>query len=144
MARLKNNGKMGLIGYLKSLAETNSGQSSKAFAVLASTLISFLMGLTLCFAIGYDVYTDGVIDSDMQDMGILMLCMGGFVGGSSVSKILVLLYFYPFNFIGRYNSTSNFFQKYRYFYHSCFYLRLYISSLASSAKPLGIKPRQSK
>jgi len=87
MARLKNNGKMGLIGYLKSLAETNSGQSSKAFAVLASTLISFLMGLTLCFAIGYDVYTDGVIDSDMQDMGILMLCMGGFVGGSSVSKI---------------------------------------------------------
>lgn len=78
---------MGFIGYLKSLAERNSGQSSKAFAVIASTLISFITGLVLCFAISYDVYVDGVVNSNLEDMGILMLCMGGFVGGSSVSKI---------------------------------------------------------
>lgn len=45
------------------------------------------MGLTLCGAVAYDVALDGKIDSDMQDMGLLMLCMGGFVGGSSASKI---------------------------------------------------------
>lgn len=78
---------MKFINYLKSLAEANSGQSSKAFAVLASTLISFITGLVLCFAISYDVYVDGVVDSNLEDMGILMLCMGGFVGGSSISKI---------------------------------------------------------
>ena len=78
---------MKFINYLQSLAEANSGQSSKAFAVLASTLISFITGLVLCFAISYDVYVDGVVDSNLEDMGILMLCMGGFVGGSSISKI---------------------------------------------------------
>lgn len=78
---------MKFINYLKSLSETNSGQSSKAFAVLASTLISFITGLVLCLAISYDVYVDGVVDSSLEDMGILMLCMGGFVGGSSISKI---------------------------------------------------------
>lgn len=78
---------MNVFGYLKALGETNSGQSSKAFAVVISTIIAGLMGVTLCCAIAYDAYIDGKIDSDMQDMGILMLCMGGFVGGSSVSKI---------------------------------------------------------
>ena len=78
---------MNVFSYLKSLGETNSGQSSKAFAVIVSTIVSGLMGVTLCGAIAYDVYVDGVIDSDLQDMGILMLCLGAFVGGSSVSKI---------------------------------------------------------
>ena len=78
---------MNVFRYLKQLGETDSGQSSKAFAVVVSTIISGLMGLTLCGVIAYDVYVDGKVDSDMQDMGILMLCMGGFVGGSSVSKI---------------------------------------------------------
>ena len=78
---------MNVLQYLKALGETNSGQSSKAFAVVVSTVVSGLMGLTLCGSIAYDSYVDGVIDSDLQDMGILMLCMGGFVGGSSVSKI---------------------------------------------------------
>lgn len=76
-----------IFSYLKSLAEANSGQSSKAFAVVISTIVSAIVGLSIAFAIGYDVFTDGKVDSNLQDMGILMLCMGGFVGGSSVSKI---------------------------------------------------------
>lgn len=78
---------MAIFNYLKLLSQSNSGQSSKAFAVVTSTIVSALMGITLCFAVAYDAWTDGEVDSDLQDMGILMLCMGGFVGGSSVSKI---------------------------------------------------------
>jgi hypothetical protein len=78
---------MGFFRYIKSLGQTNSGQSSKAFAVVISTIVSALMGITLCGVIAYDAYVDGVVNSDLQDMGILMICMGAFVGGSSVSKI---------------------------------------------------------
>ena len=78
---------MKLFRYLKSLNEANSGQSSKAFAVVISAGVSFLIGLTMCFCLGYDAYIDGTVDTNLQDVGILMLCLGGFVGGSSVSKI---------------------------------------------------------
>ncbi len=78
---------MNILRYLKSLAQTNSGQSSKAFTLIVSVIVSAIIGLSISFSIIYDVCSDGKIDSSLQDMGILMLCTGGFIGGSSVSKI---------------------------------------------------------
>ena len=73
--------------YLKSLIETDTGKSSKSFALVMSTLISFIAGLTVCFVICFDVLTNGYVKTDLESTGIFMLCMGGYMAGSGVAKI---------------------------------------------------------
>lgn len=73
--------------YMKSLIETDTGNSSKSFTLVLSAIISFIAGLTMCSVICYDGFKDGIIDTDLEKAGIFMLCMGGYMAGSSVSKI---------------------------------------------------------
>jgi len=79
--------KITMLEYLKSLAKVNSGNSSKSFSVIVSAIIGALMGLCVCFAIIYDVITNGMIKTDLTDMGIFILCIGGYSAGSSVAKV---------------------------------------------------------
>ncbi len=78
---------MGLIRYLGSLIKTDTGNSSKSFTLVLSAIISFIAGLVMCAVIGYDGFKDGVIDTDLENAGIFMLCMGGYMAGGSISKI---------------------------------------------------------
>ena len=78
---------MGLIRYLGSLIKNDTGNSSKSFALVMSTLVSFITSLTICDILVYDVYQNGYIKTDLEKAGIFMLCMGGYMAGSSVSKI---------------------------------------------------------
>jgi aspartate/tyrosine/aromatic aminotransferase len=73
--------------YLASLIKNDTGNSSKSFTLVLSAIISFISGLMICSVIAYDGFKDGVIDTDLQKAGIFMLCMGGYMAGSSVSKI---------------------------------------------------------
>lgn len=78
---------MGLIRYLGSLIKTDTGNSSKSFTLVLSAIISFIAGLVMCAVIGYDGFKDGVIDTDLENAGIFMLCMGSFMAASGVPKI---------------------------------------------------------
>jgi len=78
---------MKLFGYLKSLIKTNTGDSSKSFALVLSTVISFITGLVICFILTYDVLTNGYVKTDLESMGIFMLCVGSYIATSGVPKI---------------------------------------------------------
>ena len=78
---------MRIFKYLASIIKSDTGNSSKSFTLVLSAIISFIAGLTMCVVIAYDGFSDGVIDTDLEKAGIFMLCMGGYMAGSSVSKI---------------------------------------------------------
>lgn len=78
---------MRFLSYMKSLIETDTGNSSRSFTLVLSAIISFISGLVVCFVITYDVITNGYVKTDLEATGIFMLCMGGYMAGGSVSKI---------------------------------------------------------
>ena len=73
--------------FMKSLIETDTGKSSKSFALVMSTIISFISGLVICFVICFDVLTNGYVKTDLESTGIFMLCIGGYMAGSGIPKI---------------------------------------------------------
>lgn len=79
---------MKIIKYMESLVESDTGHSSKSFALLISVIISFFTGMVICFAIAFDVVTNGFIKTDLEEVGIFMLCVGSYVAGSGIPKIL--------------------------------------------------------
>jgi hypothetical protein len=78
---------MGIIKYIGSLIKNDTGNSSKSFTLVLSAIISFISGLVMCSVIAYDGFKDGVIDTNLDNAGIFMLCMGGYMAGGSISKI---------------------------------------------------------
>ena len=78
---------MGIIRYLGSLIKTDTGNSSKSFALVMSTLLSFVVGLIMASVLAYDGFKDGVIDTDLERAGIFMICVGSCVAASGVPKI---------------------------------------------------------
>lgn len=79
---------MGVISYMKSLATTGSGNSSKSFALLLSAIVGALMGLCICFILIYDVAVDGVINTDLDKLGWFLLCTGAYSFGAGAGKII--------------------------------------------------------
>ena len=78
---------MKFVRYVKSLIATDTGNSSKSFTLIMSSIVSFITGLVISFSIVYDVVTNGYIKTDLEQVGIFMLCVGGFMVGSGVPKI---------------------------------------------------------
>ena len=78
---------MGFIKYLGSLIKNDTGNSSKSFALVSSTILSFLAGIIMVSVLAYDGFKDGVINTDLEKAGIFMLCIGSCVAASGVPKI---------------------------------------------------------
>jgi hypothetical protein len=78
---------MGLLKYLGSLIKNDTGNSSKSFALVVSTILSFIVGLTVSAVIAYDGFLDGVINTDLEKAGIFMICVGSCIAASGVPKI---------------------------------------------------------
>ena len=78
---------MGLIRYFGSLIKNDTGNSSKSFALVMSTVMSFITSLVMCGILCYDVYCNGYIKTDLEGAGIFMLCIGSCVAASGVPKI---------------------------------------------------------
>ena len=74
--------------YLKSLVRADSFDSSKSFAMLVGVGTGALIGLCVCFCLVWDVCTNGYIKSDLDGMGIFLLCVGGFMAGGGINKAL--------------------------------------------------------
>ena len=74
--------------YLKSLIRANSLDSSKSFAMLLSVGVGVMLGLCVCFCLLWDVCTNGYLKTDMDSLGLFVLCVGGFMAGGGVNKVL--------------------------------------------------------
>lgn len=51
--------------------------------------MGIVIGLVICFVLVYDVTYDGKVDTDLGDLGIFLLCGGGYILGSGVPKAYV-------------------------------------------------------
>lgn len=78
---------MGLFRYLKSLIQKGTPDNSKSFSMVVSVLVGFITGLCICFVLIYDVVTNGYIKTDLIDLGMFSLCVGGYITGSSLAGI---------------------------------------------------------
>lgn len=56
--------------------------------MVVSVLIGALMGIGVLFCIIWDVVKNGYVKSDLESMGVFLLCVGGYMVGGSVSKIV--------------------------------------------------------
>lgn len=74
--------------YLKSLIKTDTLDSSKSFALVLSCIVGAVMGLCVCFCLIYDVCSNGYIKTDLDSLGIFMLCIGCFMAGGGINKAL--------------------------------------------------------
>lgn len=77
-----------MMEYLKSLIRANSLDSSKSFALVLSVLIGALMGVCVCFCLVWDVCANGRITTDLDSLGVFILCVGGFMAGGGINKAL--------------------------------------------------------
>lgn len=75
------------MAFWHSLISINKPESSKSFTLVISAIVSAIVGLCICFILIWDVTHNGYIKTNMEDMGIFMLCMGGYLAGGSVSKV---------------------------------------------------------
>lgn len=74
--------------YLKSLVRADTLDSSKSFAMLLSVCIGALIGLCVCFCLVWDVCANGYVKTDLDGMGVFLLCVGGFMAGGGLNKAL--------------------------------------------------------
>lgn len=74
--------------YLKSLVRADTLDSSKSFAMLVGVGTGALIGLCVCFCLIWDVCTNGYLKTDLDGLGIFLLCVGGFMAGGGLNKAL--------------------------------------------------------
>lgn len=80
------------MGFLKNIKESINDKSSmnvNAITLLTSAFIGFVIGIVICFCLVYDVLTNGYIKTDLVDMGIFLLCSGGYIVGSGIPKTVL-------------------------------------------------------
>ena len=69
------------------LLEIKGGAAKYFYGIGIGAVISFIVGLVICFVISYDVLSNGYVKTDLESMGIFMLCVGGYMAGSGIPKI---------------------------------------------------------
>lgn len=85
---IKQKAKMRIAEYLKSLIKADSLDSSKSFALVLSVLIGAIIGLCIGFCLIWDVCTNGYLKTDLDALGVFMLCIGGFMAGGGINKAI--------------------------------------------------------
>ena len=72
-----------VIRYLGSFPKVLSENSTKLFALLLSAIAGFLLtAFIIPFCLIWDVITNGSIQTNLTDMGILVLSCGGLIAGA--------------------------------------------------------------
>ena len=75
-----------MLKYLKSLIKTNSEDSSKNFSLILSTLSGVVISLCVSFCLVWDVCSNDYIKTDLDQLGLFILCVGGYMIGGGVNK----------------------------------------------------------
>ncbi len=74
--------------FLGSLVRNNTGNSSKSFGLVISAIVGALMGIAVTICLIWDVSVDGVVNTNLSDLGIFVLCVGAYTFGSGANKML--------------------------------------------------------
>lgn len=77
---------MGLFRDIKLAIDDKSSMSVNSISVLASALMTLIIGLSACFVIIYDVTYDGKVDTDMSDLAWFVVASSTCVLGSGLPK----------------------------------------------------------
>ena len=80
---------MGFLRNIKESINDKSSMSVNAITLLTSAFIGFIIGIVICFCLVYDVLTNGYIKTDLIDLGIFLLCSGGYIAGSGIPKTVI-------------------------------------------------------
>ena len=74
--------------YFKSLVQSNTGNSSKSFGLVISAIVGAFMGIAVTICLIWDVSVDGIVNTDLSDLGVFVLCVGAYTFGSGANKML--------------------------------------------------------
>lgn len=74
--------------YLRSLMKAGTLDSSKSFALVVSVLVGALIGVCVCFCLVWDVVANGHVETDLDGLGVFLLCVGGYMAGGGITKSL--------------------------------------------------------
>ena len=77
-----------MLKYLKSLIRANSLDSSKSFTLVLSAVVGAVAGLTVCVCLVIDVWRNSYIRTDLDSLGLFLLCVGGYMAGGGLNKAL--------------------------------------------------------
>jgi hypothetical protein len=80
---------MGVIRNIKASIDDKSSMSVNSITLLASALMGIIIGLVICFVLIYDVTYDGKVDTNLTDLGLFLLCSGGYILSSGAPKAFV-------------------------------------------------------
>jgi len=80
---------MGLLKNIKTSIDDKSSMSVASITMLASAIMGVIIGFVICFVLVYDVTYDGKVDTNLTDLGIFLLCSGGYILGSGAPKAFV-------------------------------------------------------
>ena len=80
---------MSFLNNIKASIEDNSSMRVGGVSLLISSFLGFLLGLTMCFVLAYDVTTNGYVKTDLTELGIFLICSGGYIVGSGIPKTIV-------------------------------------------------------
>lgn len=80
---------MGLFRNIKNSIDDKSSMSVNSITLLVSAFMGVVMGLVICFVLVWDVTYDGKVDTELDDLGIFLLCSGAYILGSGVPKAYV-------------------------------------------------------
>ena len=76
------------LSYLRTLIRANSLESSKSFTMVVSVLVGAFIGFVICFCLLWDVIQNGYIKTDLDSLGLFLLCTGGFMAGGGINKAI--------------------------------------------------------
>lgn len=79
---------MGFLKFIRSLIRANTLDSSKSFALVVSVLVGAAIGVSICFCLVWDVVKNGKVTTDLESLGIFLLCVGGFMAGGGINKAI--------------------------------------------------------
>ena len=74
--------------YLRSLIKTGTGDSSKSFALVFSAIVGAIIGIVVAGVLIYDVVANGIVETNLKDLGWFLLCDGVFMFGGGLNKTL--------------------------------------------------------
>lgn len=80
---------MGVIRNIKASIDDKSSMSVNSITLLVSALMGVIFGIVISFVLVYDVIYDGKVDTRLDDLGIFLLCSGGYIMGSGIPKAYV-------------------------------------------------------
>lgn len=78
---------MSLFSYVKSLIASNTGNSAKSFSLVFSSIMGGLLCSAIVFILVWDVVHNGHVMTDLEKLGLFLLCVGAYITGSGVPKI---------------------------------------------------------